>query len=140
MDRGVKLGISNGKGSGRGFGAQELGLLGMNGVIVAVVVMAAVVVAVVVVTQLGMIRRGAVRTAVAAGFGAGTERFGHDLANGAGATAALRAAAEAAIDLPGSAGHDLVAGHNVSHVVIADNVTGTDNHGRNFGPLMTSYG
>ena len=88
----------------------------------------------------GMSRLGAMGAAGAAGLGAGAESFAHDLADGAGATTALGATAKAAIDLSRGTGHDLVAGHDAAHVVIADDVTGTDNHGRNFGLLMTLNG
>jgi hypothetical protein len=66
------------------------------------------------------------RTAAAAG-GAG-ERLVHDAPDGASAAPALRAAAEAAIDLPGGA-RGVGRSHGCAHVVVAQYVTRTDDHG-----------
>src|SRR5262249_22941042 len=57
------------------------------------------------------------------------DRVVHDAANGAPAAAALRAAAETAIDLPGGARRLLGADHR-AHVVVAQQVARTDDHGR----------
>src|ERR1044071_922009 len=55
------------------------------------------------------------------------ERFVHDLANGAGTTAALRAAAKATVDLPGRAGPRLrLAGG--ANIVVGQHVAGADDH------------
>jgi hypothetical protein len=56
------------------------------------------------------------------------DRFVHDILNGARAPAALRAAAEATINLPGGAGYPLI-GEGRAHVMVAKHVAGTDNHG-----------
>src|SRR6516162_9212844 len=56
------------------------------------------------------------------------DRVVHDAADGARATAALGAAAEAAIDLPGAARRLLGADHR-AHVVVAQHVARTDDHG-----------
>src|SRR5215203_5864193 len=66
------------------------------------------------------------RAAVAAGLG-GTEGFVHDLADGAGAAAALGAAAETAVDLPGRAWPGLRRDDGAD-IVVAENVAGADNH------------
>src|SRR5512132_4283289 len=70
----------------------------------------------------------ALRTARAAAAGR-RDRVVHDAADGARATATLRAAAEAAIDLPGGARRLLGADHR-AHVVVAQHVARTDDHGR----------
>lgn len=105
-----------------------------------VMVVSMLVMSVVIVTVMGLIVLGAVGTAGATGLGAGAERFGHDLADRPRATPALGTAAKATIDLARGAGHDLVAGYDAAHVVIADDVTGTNDHGENFRLLMTLYG
>src|SRR5215472_4305532 len=69
-----------------------------------------------------------VRTASLAGMGAGAQRFVDDVLDGAGATAAFGAAAEAAIELLGTARKDICRGHGVADVVIAEDVAGADNH------------
>src|SRR6266446_3657225 len=57
------------------------------------------------------------------------DRVVHDAADGACATAALGAAAETAIDLPGGA-RRLFDADRRAHVVVAQHVAGTDDHGR----------
>ena len=69
-----------------------------------------------------------VRAAGLAGLGAGAERLVDDALDGAGATAAFGAAAEAAIKLLGVARKDICRTHGVADVVIAEDVAGTDNH------------
>jgi hypothetical protein len=69
-----------------------------------------------------------VRAAGAAGFGAGAERLVHDLLDGAHAAAALGATAETPVDLTWGA-RRFRSTDGVSNVVIAENVTGTNNHG-----------
>ena len=66
---------------------------------------------------------------------AGLERFVHDLADGAGAAAALGAATQATIDLAGGAGtlFRLTGGPNI---LVAQYIAGTDDHGRINGPRM----
>jgi hypothetical protein len=71
----------------------------------------------------------AVRASRAAGLGAGAQRFVHDLLDGAGAPAALGAATQTSIDLPRRAWRHLSRTHGVAHVVVGEDVTGTDNHG-----------
>src|SRR6516162_4682432 len=56
------------------------------------------------------------------------DRVVHDAADGARATAALRAAAEAAIDLPGGSWR-LLGADRRAHVVVAQHVARTDDHG-----------
>src|SRR5207253_7429442 len=67
--------------------------------------------------------------------GAGGRRSGlvHDAADGARATAALGAAAEAAIDLPGVSWRRLAAERR-AHVVVAQHVARTDDHGEELFP------
>lgn len=65
----------------------------------------------------------------AAGLGAGAEGFIHDLLDGSRAAAAFGAAAQTAIDLPGRAREVLGLGHDVTHVVVGQDVAGTNNHG-----------
>src|SRR5215470_14859120 len=67
------------------------------------------------------------RSACAAAAGR-RDRVVHDAADGARATAALGAAAEAAIDLPGRA-RRLLGADRRAHVVVAQHVAGTDDHG-----------
>jgi hypothetical protein len=69
----------------------------------------------------------AMRTSRAAGFCTGTERFVHDLADGGRAASALRAATEAAVNLPGGPRQFL--GHGIAHVVVCKDVAGADDHG-----------
>src|SRR6185437_5110351 len=67
------------------------------------------------------------RGAAAAGGAAGIiEGFVHDLADGAQAAAALRAAAEAAVDLRG--GTRRRRSHGGAHLMVAQHVAGTDDH------------
>ena len=74
------------------------------------------------------------RAAAAGGFGA-FKCFVHDLANGAGAAAALGAATQAAIDLAGGPWtlRRLTGGSNV---LVGQYVAGTDDHGWISGPRM----
>src|SRR5205814_4213683 len=58
----------------------------------------------------------------------GIQRLVHDLADGAGAAAALGAAAKAAIDLPGRA-RTRLRRDGGADIVVAQNVTGADDHG-----------
>jgi hypothetical protein len=69
----------------------------------------------------------AVWTTRAAGFGAGAKGFVHNLADGAGATAALGAASETAVNLPRRA--RLIFGHGIAHVVVGKDVAGANDHG-----------
>src|SRR5207244_2287003 len=57
------------------------------------------------------------------------DRIVHDAADGARATAALGAAAEADIDLPGRSWR-LLGADRRTHVVVAQHVARTDDHGR----------
>jgi hypothetical protein len=71
----------------------------------------------------------AMRASRAARLGAGTERFVHDLLNGTGAPAALGAAAQTPIDLSRRTRRHLRHAHGVAHVVVGENVAGTNDHG-----------
>ncbi len=70
----------------------------------------------------------AVRTSGTAGLGAGAEGLVDDGLDGARAPAAFGAAAEAAIDLLGTAGKVRRRGDGTADVLVADDVTGTNNH------------
>ena len=65
--------------------------------------------------------------AAIAGRRRGIERLIHDFADGAGAAAALGAAAKATIDLPGRARRRLRR-HRRADILVAQNVAGTDDH------------
>ena len=65
----------------------------------------------------------------AAGSGASAERFFHDCLDGADASPALGAAAETPINLPWRAWRYLRDAHRVAHVVVGQDVAGTNNHG-----------
>jgi hypothetical protein len=96
-------------------------------------VMAMIVMAMVMRVALG------VRAPFAAGLGARTQRFIHDLADGPGTTTALGAAAKAAIDLPRRARQIAGVSHSVADVVVANDVAGTNDHGfRSAGPVKRS--
>ena len=58
----------------------------------------------------------------------GAKRLIHDLADGGRATAALRAAAETAINLARRAGGHLAGMTRFTHIVVGQDVTGTNNH------------
>ena len=70
----------------------------------------------------------AVRTARAAGLGARAQRFVDDGLDGARATSTLGAAAEASIDLLGIARHTRGCTDGIADIMVAKDVTGTDNH------------
>src|SRR5437899_170115 len=72
----------------------------------------------------------AVRATGAAGLGTGAERFFDDGLDGAGAAAAFGAAAEASVDLLGMTHGVVGLGDGGADVVIAQHVTGTDDHGK----------
>src|SRR5947208_12748286 len=67
----------------------------------------------------------AVRATGAAGFGAGTEGLVDDGLDGAGATAAFSAAAEAAVDLLGAARKVRRRSHGIADIMVAQDVAGT---------------
>jgi hypothetical protein len=69
-----------------------------------------------------------VRAAGVAGPGAGAERLVDNGLDGAGATAAFRAATKAAIDLLGVAGKVVSSTDGLADVLIAEHVAGTHNH------------
>lgn len=71
----------------------------------------------------------AVGASRAAGLGAGAESFVHDFLDGSRAAAALGAAAQTAVNLPGGAREVRRPGHDVTHVVVSQDVAGTNNHG-----------
>jgi hypothetical protein len=75
-----------------------------------------------------MVMRRAVRAAGAAGLGASPQSLVDDGLDGARATAAFGAAAEAAVDLLGIAGKVLRSLDGTADIVVAKDVTGTDNH------------
>jgi hypothetical protein len=68
-----------------------------------------------------------VRTARAAGLGAGAERLIHDPLNGANAAPTLRATPQAAIDLPRRARRAL-SSNSVTDIVVGKDVAGTNDH------------
>jgi len=70
----------------------------------------------------------AVRTAGLAGHGAGAERLVDDGLDGARASTAFSAAAEAAIDLLGIAWKVFRGVDGIAHVMVAEDVAGTYNH------------
>ena len=71
----------------------------------------------------------AVRASGAASFGASAERFVDDGLDGARTAAALGAAAETIIDLLGTTRQIVRIGDRVADIVVAEDVTGTNNHG-----------
>jgi hypothetical protein len=77
----------------------------------------------------------AVRAARATGLGAGTKRFVDDGLDGARATSALGAAAEASINLLWIARQVRSCTDGIADIMVAEDVAGTDNHevGRPFG-------
>lgn len=105
-----KTGENERKGSGGGFDGQELFLL--------VIVRSFCVVG--------------VRAAGTTGLQTGAESFVHDLLDRPRTTAALGTAAQTAIHLSGRA-RKILAGHRASHVVIGDDVAGTNDHGEMLG-------
>ena len=70
----------------------------------------------------------AVRASGAAGLGAGAQSLVNDGLDGARASAAFGAAAEAAIDLLGIARKRLGSVDGAADILVADDVTGTNNH------------
>src|SRR5690242_14633504 len=66
--------------------------------------------------------------APAAGARAGAERLVHDALDGPRAPPALRAAAEAAVDLAGRARREVRSGERAAHLVVAQYVAGTNDH------------
>ena len=69
------------------------------------------------------------RAAIAAGgFRCTGQRLVHDALDGTCAASALRAAAQAPVDLPGCA-RRLRCSHDAADVLVAENVTRTDDHG-----------
>jgi hypothetical protein len=70
----------------------------------------------------------AVRTSRAAGLGAGAKGLIDDGLDGARASAALRAATEAAVDLLGVAREVFRGVDGAADIVVGDDVTGTNNH------------
>ena len=82
----------------------------------------------------GLVIGMAVRTAGAAGLGTGAERLVDDGLDGARASAAFGAAAEATIDLLRITRQFAGGDHSIADIVVADDVTGTNNH-RNGRPI-----
>jgi hypothetical protein len=82
----------------------------------------------------------AVRASGTTGLGAGAKRLVDDGLDGARATPALGAAAEAPIDLLGIAGKVFCGIDGATDIVVADDIAGTNNHenGRPFGDARTS--
>jgi hypothetical protein len=70
----------------------------------------------------------AVRASGAAGFGASAERFIDNGLDGARASAAFGAAAEAAVDLLGMTRKLFGGANGIADIVVAEDVAGTDNH------------
>src|ERR1700690_881244 len=75
-----------------------------------------------------MLNRQAMRAARAAGLGTSPQRLVDDGLDGARASAAFGAAAEAAVDLLGIAEKVLRGLDGTADIVVAKDVTGTDNH------------
>jgi hypothetical protein len=71
----------------------------------------------------------AVGTSSAARLGAGAKRLIHDFLDGAGAPAALRAAAETAIDLSRRPRRQLCDTYGATHVMVAQDIARTNDHG-----------
>jgi len=69
------------------------------------------------------------KSATTAGAGRAIQRLIHDLADGAGAPAALGAATQATIDLPGRTGTDFRRDGG-ANIVVAQNIAGTNDHRR----------
>lgn len=78
----------------------------------------------------GGVRMAAVGAAGAAGLGAGAKRLVDDRLDGARAAAAFGATAEAAIHLLGISSDRRAAIDGIADIVVAEDVTGTDNHQR----------
>src|SRR4051794_21671798 len=72
----------------------------------------------------------AVGTARATGLGTRTKRLVHDLLDGASAPAALWTAAQTPVNLSGRTRRQLGDAHGAAHVVVAQDVAGTNDHGR----------
>jgi hypothetical protein len=77
---------------------------------------------------MGIGMRGAVRTARAAGLGAGTQGVLNDGLVGARAPTAFGTAAEAAVNLFGIPGKVFRAIDRTADIVVGQDVTGTNNH------------
>ena len=71
---------------------------------------------------------GAVRATGTAVLGAGAQRFLDNALDGARAAAAFGAAAETAVDLLGIAREIIRGADSTADIVVAEDVTGTDNH------------
>lgn len=65
----------------------------------------------------------------ATGLGTSSQRLVHNLLDGPRAAAAFGAAAQAVVDLPCRARKIRSPGHDVTHVVVSQDVAGTNNHG-----------
>jgi hypothetical protein len=78
----------------------------------------------------------AVWAARAAGLGAGAQCLIEDFPDGAGAAATFRAAAETSIDLTRRAGQIICGGYRGANIVVAEDVTGTNNHGVKASPVV----
>ena len=76
----------------------------------------------------GLRNRPVVPASGMAGLGAGSERLIDDGLDGARASAAFGAAAEAAVDLLGIARKVFRGADGVADIVVAEDVAGTDNH------------
>jgi hypothetical protein len=77
----------------------------------------------------------AVRTTRAAGPGAGAERLVDDRLHGPRASPAFDAAAQAVIDLLGIPRQVRSRAHGIAHIMVGQNVAGTNNHARTAGPI-----
>ncbi|SPP93645.1 conserved protein of unknown function [Bradyrhizobium vignae] len=82
----------------------------------------------------------AMRTAGATGLGAGAEGFVDDRLDGPGTATAFGTTAEASVDLLGMAHGVLGLGDGGADIIIAQHVTGTNDHGsgRSFGDAPSS--
>jgi hypothetical protein len=89
--------------------------------------------------SLGMVA--AVWAARAAGLGAGAQRLIEDSLDGAGAAAAFSTAAQTPVDLPCRARQIIrCGGYRGADIVVAEDVTGTNNHGVKASPVMVTLG
>jgi len=82
---------------------------------------------------------GGMRATRAAGLAAGTERFVHDLLDGAGATTALRTTAQTSIHLARSPRRARAAAGGAD-IVVGQDVAGTNNHRDVRSQVWTSFG
>jgi hypothetical protein len=81
----------------------------------------------------------AMRAADAAGLGTGPQRLVDDCLDRAGAATAFGATAETAINLLGISCQGPAGAYGVADIVVAEDVTGTDDHQSKAGPWVTLF-